>query len=216
MKTKKIDEILTNIGFSYGCLSESILTTWKPDGSINAAPMGIIRVDPNHLEVKPYKSSQTFLNLINRPSACVNTTNNPELFLVTAFKQENLRVFSHPKFRSDLSIEQADAAIFLEKMEGKDISNERSSFVGEVSSIKILKKLPSVVKRGKSQAVEAIIHATRIEYFLENKNLLEAKAQIIKFNKCREVMGRVSSVGSPEARVVEALEKMIEQWRAKV
>jgi len=216
MRTKKIDEILTNIGFSYAYLSESILTTWKPDGSINAAPMGIIRVDPNHLKVKPYKSSQTFLNLIKRPKACVNTTNNPELFLVTAFKQENLRAFSHPKFHSDLSIEQADATIFLEKMESRDISNERSSFVGEVSSIKILKKLPAVVNRGKAQAVEAIIHATRIEYFLKNKNLLEAKAQIDKFNICREVMGRVSSVGSPETRVVEALEKMIEQWRAKV
>jgi len=216
MRTKKIDEILTNIGFSYDCLSESILTTWKPDGSINAAPMGIIRVDSNHLKVKPYKSSQTFLNLINRPHDCVNTTNNPELFLVTAFKKEDLRAFSHPKFLSDLSIEQADAAIFLEKMESRDISNERSSFVGEVSSIKILKKFPAVVSRGKAQAIEAIIHATKIEYFLENKKLLEAKTQIYKFNKCREVMERVSSVGSPEARVVKALEKMIEQWRAKI
>jgi hypothetical protein len=73
-----------------------------------------------------------------------------------------------------------------------------------------------VVNRGKAQAVEAIIYATRIEYFLKNKKFLEAKAQIDKFNICREVMGRVSSVGSPESRVVEALEKMIEQWRAKV
>ena len=216
MRTKKIEEVLTNIGLHYGSLSESILTTRKPDGSINAAPMGIIRVDPNHLEVKPFKSSQTFLNLIKQPKACVNTTNNPELFLVTAFKQENLRAFSHLKFRSDLSIEQADAAIFLEKMESRDISNERSSFVGEVSSIKIFKKVPAVLNRGRAQAVEAIIHATRIEYFLEKKNLLEAKAQINKFNECREVVGRVSLIGSQEVRVVEALEKMIEQWRAKV
>jgi hypothetical protein len=216
MKTKKIDEILTNIGFSNGCISESILTTWKTDGTINAAPMGIIRVDSNHLKVKPYKSSQTFLNLLKRPCACVNITNDPELFLVTAFKQENLRSISQPKFRSDLSIEQADAVIFLEGLECIDISNEGSSFVGEVSSIKVLKKFPAVVSRGKAQAVEAIIHSTKIEYFLENKKLLEAKTQINRFNKCREVIGRVSTVGSPEARVVEALESIIEQWRAKV
>jgi hypothetical protein len=216
MRTKKIDEILTNIGFSNGCLSESILTTWKPDGSINAAPMGIIRVDSNHLEVKPYKSSQTFMNLIKRPNACVNTTNNPELFLVTAFKQENLQTFSHPKFCPDLSIEQADAAIFLEKMEGRDILNERPSFVGEVSSIKILNNFPEVVNRAKYQALEAIIYATNIEYFLNNKKMIEAKTQIYKFNECREIMRRVSSADSSEARVFEALEKMIEQWRAKV
>jgi hypothetical protein len=216
MMTKKNDEILTNIGFSDGCISESILTTWKPDGSINAAPMGIIRVDSDHLKVKPYKSSQTFLNLIKRPEACVNTTNNPELFLVTAFKQENLRTFSHPKFCPDLSIEQADSAIFLKKMESINISNERSSFVGEVSSIKILNNFPEVVNRGKAQALEAIIYATKIEYFLENKKMIEAKTQIYKFKECREIMRRVSSVGSSEARVFEALEKMIEQWRAKV
>ena len=216
MRTKKIDEILNNIGFNYNCISESILTTWKPDGSINAAPMGVLRIDSNHLEVKPYKSSQTLLNLIKSHKACVNTTNNPEFFLVTAFKQEDLQAFSHPKFCTDLSIEQADSAIFLEKMERREISNERSSFVGEVSSIKILKKVPTVVSRGKAQAVEAIIHATRIEYFLKNNNLLQAKVQITKFNKCREVMGRVSSVGSPEARVLEVLEEMIERWRVKV
>ncbi len=216
MRTKKIDETLTNIGFSNDCISEAILTTWKTDGTINAAPMGIIRVDSNHLQVKPYKSSQTFLNLLKRSCACVNITNNPELFLVTAFKQENLRSISQPKFRSDLSIEQADAAIFLEGMECIDISNEPSSFVGEVLSTKILKKFPAVVSRGKAQAVEAIIHATKIKYFLGNKKLLEAKTQITSFNKCREVIGRVSTVGSPEARVVVALETIIEQWRAKV
>jgi hypothetical protein len=212
---KKINEVLNSIGFNINCIGETILTTWNSDGSINAAPMGVIKIDENHLEVRPYKSSQTFLNLIKNPKACVNITNNPELFLVTAFKKENLLDFSHPTFRSDLSIEQADASIFLEKIESRNISNERISFIAEVSSIDILKKVPAVMNRGKAQAVEAIIYATRIEHLLKNKNLLKAEAYIIKFNGCRKVIERVSSVGSPEAKVLEVLEILIENWRIK-
>jgi len=214
IKTQNLKEALDRIGFSRGSVVESVLTTLNPDGSINAAPMGVTRKGPVQLEIRPYRSSKTHSNLNRNPEACINVINDPAIFLVTAFKEEKFD-FSPPKFSHDNSIEQADAVVFLTMLKREEIDKERSSFVGEASSIKLITESPIAFSRGRAQAIEAIIHATRIEYYLKNCKLVEAEDYVDRFNRCKRVVLKVSSQDSPETRTVEALERLIDRWRAQ-
>ena len=214
IKAQNLEEALDRIGFSRGSIVESVLTTLNPDGSVNAAPMGVARKGPVQLEIRPYRSSKTHSNLNRNPEACINVINDPTIFLVTAFKEEKFD-FSPPKFSHDNSIEQADAVVFLTMLKREEIDKERSSFVGEASSIKLITESPTVFSRGRAQAIEAIIHATRIEYYLKNRKLVEAEDYIDRFNRCKRVVLKVSSQDSPETRTVEALERLIDRWRAQ-
>jgi len=214
IKAQNLEEALDRIGFSRGSIVETVLTTLNSDGSVNAAPMGVARKGPVQLEIRPYRSSKTHSNLNRNPEACINVINDPAIFLVTAFKEEKFD-FSPPKFSHDNSIEQADAVVFLTMLKREEIDKERSSFVGEASSIKLITESPTVFSRGRAQAIEAIIHATRIEYYLKNRKLVEAEDYIDRFNRCKRVVLKVSSQDSPETRTVEALERLIDRWRAQ-
>lgn len=214
IKAQNLEEALDRIGFSRGSIVETVLTTLNSDGSVNAAPMGVARKGPVQLEIRPYRSSKTHSNLNRNPEACINVINDPAIFLVTAFKEEKFD-FSPPKFSHDNSIEQADAVVFLTMLKREEIDKERSSFVGEASSIKLITESPTVFSRGRAQAIEAIIHATRIEYYLKNRKLVEAEDYIDRFNRCKRVVLKVSPQDSPETRTVEALERLIDRWRAQ-
>jgi hypothetical protein len=214
IKAQNLEEGLDKIGFGRGSIVESVLTTLNLDGSVNAAPMGITRRGPVQLEIIPYRSSKTHSNLNRNPEACINVINDPVIFLVTAFKEEKFD-FSPLKFSYDNSIEQADAVVFLTMLKRIEIDKERSSFIGEASSIKLITESPTIFSRGKAQAIEAIIHATRIEYYLKNRKLVEAEDHVDRFNRCKRVVLKVSSQDSPETRTVEALERLIDCWRAQ-
>ena len=215
IKTQNLKEALDRIGFTRGSIVESVLTTLNSDGSVNAAPMGVARKGPIQFEIRPYRSSKTHSNLNCNPEACINVINDPAIFLVTAFKEEKFD-FSPPKFSHDNSIEQADAVVFLTMLKREEIDKERSSFVGEASSIKLITESPIAFSRGRAQAIEAIIHATRIEYYLKNRKLVEAEDHVDRFNRCKRVVLNVSSQDSLETRTVEALERLIDRWRAQI
>jgi hypothetical protein len=209
IKARSLEEALDKIGFDMGSTVEAVLTTLNSDGSVNSAPMGIIRKGPVQLEIRPYRSSKTYCNLNRNREACVNIINDPEIFLITAFKEEKLG--PHPIiFDHDKSIKQADAVVFLTILGMEEIDEERPSFIGEASSVKLIKEVPIVFSRGRSQVIEAIIQATHIEYCLKNRK--SADKYIGRFNRCKEIISRVSSQDSSEARIVKTLEKMINHW----
>jgi hypothetical protein len=64
MKEKSIEIKLDELGFRTGSISEVILTTMNPDGTPNAAPMGALRTGPGALEIRPFKTSSTYRNLL--------------------------------------------------------------------------------------------------------------------------------------------------------
>jgi len=211
-KAPDLEEILDKIGFNMGSTVEVVLTTLNQDGSINPAPMGIVRKGPVQLEIRPYKSSKTYRNLNHYREACLNIINDPEIFLSTAFKEEKLGL--HPlMFNHDSSIHQAEAVVFLSVSRVEEIDEERPSFIGEASFVRVKKESPSVFSRGKIQAIEAIIEATHIEYCLKNHK--SADKHIGRFNRSKEIISRVSSQDSSEARIVETLEKLIDRWRSQ-
>ena len=207
--------LLEEMGFQLGGISETILTTVNPDGSFNAAPMGVHRVSHEVLELRPFKSSSTYKNLLNNPKACINVTDNPGLFFVTAFKGKTVEGLLEPAIDKDMRLISAFAHIFVDASKSNDISEIRACFTCCVKDIKAPAMMPRSFNRGRAEAIEAIIHATRIEVFSKEGRLDDVENLIKRFAECKNVVERVSAPESIETRVIGELEKMIAVWRGK-
>jgi hypothetical protein len=207
--------LLDGMGFHVGGISETILTTVNPDGSFNAAPMGVHRVSHEVLELRPFKSSSTFVNLLNNPNACINVTDDPGLFFVTAFKDKTAKGSQEPVIDKDMRLISASAHIFVDASKSSDISEIRACFTCRVKDIKAPAMMPRSFSRGRAEALEAIIHATRIEVYSKEGGLDDVEKLIKRFAECKNVVERVSAPESVETRVVGELEKMIAIWRGK-
>lgn len=205
-------ELLDELGFSMGCIVETIVATRNPDGSPNAAPMGVTRSGPVLLEIKPFKLSTTHRNLLNDGDACVNITGNPGLFLATAFKHELLPGFDRPDIDENLRLRTADASITVESLRHQDVSENRSCFACTVRSVEINRPLPKVFSRGRAEAIEAIIHATRIEAYIRTGRLEDAETLNKRFKECRKVVEKVSIPSSIDRRVIRVLDDLIKIW----
>jgi hypothetical protein len=206
---------LEEMGFQMGGISETILTTVNPDGSFNAAPMGIHRANHEVLELRPFKSSSTYKNLLNNPKACINVTDNPGLFFVTAFKGKTVEGLLEPAIDKDMRLILAFAHIFVDASKSNDISEIRACFTCRVKDIEAPAMMPRSFNRGRAEAIEAIIHATRIEVFSKEGRLDDVENLIKRFAECKNVVERVSAPESVETRVVGELEKMIAVWRGR-
>jgi len=207
--------LLGEMGFQMGGINETILTTMNPDGSFNASPMGVHRVSHEVVEIKPFKSSKTFTNLLNNPKACINLTDDPGLFFVTAFKGTTVEGILDPAIDKEMRLISASAHIFVEASRSSDISEIRASFTCLVTDIEAPRITPRSFSRGRAEAIEAIIHATRIEVFSKEGRLEDVERLIKRFAECKRVIERVSAPDSVEDRVVGELEKMIAVWRGK-
>ncbi len=215
MTRPEFRRLLEEMGFTIGGISETILTTVNPDGSFNAAPMGVHRVSHEVLELRPFKSSSTFMNLLNNPNACINVTDDPGLFFVTAFKCKTVEGLLDPAIDKDMRLISASAHIFVDASRSSDISEIRACFTCRVKDIESSAMMPRSFSRGRAEAIEAIIHATRIEVFSKEGRLEDVERLNKRFAECKDVVDRVSAPESVETRVVGELEKMIAIWRGK-
>ena len=207
--------LLEEMGFHMGGISETILTTVNPDRSFNAAPMGVHRVSHEVLELRPFKSNSTFMNLLNNPKACINVTDDPGLFFIMAFKGKTVKGLREPAIDKDMRLISAFAHIFVDASRSSDISEFRACFTCRVKDIEVPAMMPRSFNRGRAEAIEAIIHATRIEIFSKEGRLDDVEKLIKRFAECKDVVERVSAPESIETRVVGELEKMIALWRGK-
>jgi hypothetical protein len=201
---------LNRFGFKKGCIAEIILTTYNPDGTGNAAPMGAEYKNKGLIKLSPFKTSNTYRNLDNGSRACINVTNNPILFLVTAFKEEHLVYFPEPRIDKDLRLESADAHIFAEQIEKRYLSEIRSNYLYQIKTIEIIENIPKLFSRGKAQAIEAVILATRIKVF--NKTNKKVRELIEQYKKCKQIVCRISSNESDEVQVIKTLDNLIKKW----
>ena len=212
MAGERFSQQLDGLRFDMGSICEAIVTTVNADGAPNAAPMGVTRVGPETLDLKPFKTSTTYGNLLDNPRACLNITDDPTLFLSTAFKGEveGLRDFS---IDEDLRLEASDASVFVRVVDVRDLSENRTCFTCEVTGIEIHRSTPQVFSRGRAEAIEAIVHATRIQVFALSEDEAAVERLIKRFNVCKVVVNRVSPPRSLEARVILELERLIGEWR---
>jgi hypothetical protein len=203
-------EHLNRLGFHRNTIVETILTTRNNDRTLNAAPMGIKRIGNIFLEIKPFKSSQTFCNLSKGVKTCINISFNPMLFLATAFKE---KIIEQPDIDSDLKILGTDASVFCKVVSLKDFSEIQAQAKLEVESLELWSPHPIVFSRGKAMAIEAVIHATRVEAF---RNSIESEVYLGKMKDCFDIIVRVSSENSSEVMVVKKLKEIVREWGYRI
>jgi hypothetical protein len=211
LKRTKVIQKLINLGFRKNCVMETILVTMNPDGSFNPAPMGVTWIGNEIIEIRPFKSSQTYKNLLNTKNSHINIINNPMIFLKSAFKRE----FDNTFQMDDFILNGCEALISLEKIKGSEISEDRYNFKNQVIDVKIYHKYPRVFSRGTSEAIEAVIHATRVQFNREKGIIEEVKQLEDKINDCSKLIRRISDRDSLERRVAQKIEDLLKKWREK-
>jgi hypothetical protein len=168
---------LEDFGIHEG-ISEVIFTTISPDGIPNAAPMGLHNRD-GRVFVRIY-NSKTLENIMSKPVAAANITDDPVLFVMSALSDVGPERF---EFMQGIPVlKDAKGWILFECKckKGENISVvELAPVKGKITTQNI-----KPVNRGFNAVIEASIHATRYIVFKEPKYLehIEYYNSIVK--KC--------------------------------
>ncbi len=211
---------LTDLGFTRGVCSETIVSTYNDDGSANAAPMGIRMQDEGHLTLDIFNTSTTCHNIKNKKAAVINLTRDVDIFYKSACKEANpdgkvpaewflvAEAVSAPKLRI------ADAAIQVSVTNASE-GTERTSFLCAVARVDSAIMYPQVYCRTLPLTLEAITHATRVKVFLNQPKKQTEAAQLIEtIQRYATVVGRIAP-NSPYTKVFDDLLARIDSWRAK-
>lgn len=208
MKDADLPGMLQRSGFTRDGVVEIILVTRGADGAPNAAPMGV-RLTGDLLEIRPFKSSETYRNLRLGGEAVINVTHDPALFLATAFKEE---VRGQPQICADMSLLEADMCVYVEVQGEAGHSDLQASFKVKPIKTVIKREQPIVFSRGRAEAIEAVIHATRVKVYHMQGMAGEVRALTGRIAACAETVRRMSPEGSPEVSAVDELNKMMKNW----
>jgi hypothetical protein len=210
---------LTDLGFLEGIICETIVSTYSPDGSPNAAPMGATMQTAKTLNLNIYNSSQTSRNLKTNKFAVINLTSDIEVFYKTAFKETNTdgklpkdwfqksRILNAPILQSS----EASVSIIVAKIEpeGTDITR----FTCQVKRIETAKTYPQAYSRARALTLEAIVHATRVKAFAKDKKQQKTVEKLLALIQGHnEVINRVAP-NSTYTAVMADLMRRIDSWR---
>ncbi len=212
MKENEITSLLSELGFTKRCIVETIVVTRSQDKTLKASPMGVIRTADDMIEIRPYKTSLTYENLKRNIFSTINVTTSPMLFMATAFKEE---IEYQPFIKEEMVIDGADAYILAKVISESSLTGIQASFMTKPTNIVIHRKIPQVFSRGRAEAIEAIIHVTRIKVFHEKGLMSEVEDLKKKFSECVSIINRVSVEDSEEVQVVKKLRLMMKEWGVK-
>jgi hypothetical protein len=216
-----LTEKLADLGFSKGIITETIVSTDNAEGQSNAAPMGVTIENAQHIAIRPYTSTLTYKNLQLKRCAVINVTANPELYYRTAFKETNpegiipQKWFEKAETVDAPKLRMADAHIEVSVADITAFDAERATALCQVRQIQAPKALPKVYCRASSAIIEAVIHATRVQVLVNDRNEQKHVRRLLKIIKnCSDVVNRVAP-NSRYSEIMTDLTKRIDLWRAK-
>lgn len=189
---------LTKIGMFKGQQYETIITTINDDGSLNAAPIGILCRGKNKVMCRIFKGSHTLENIISQKKFIVNICENPELFTWSLL--DNLE---KDDFSEDQSIKNVDA-YFKCKVTSIKEAVKQSDPVKKKSEANVIKAdvckliIRNPVKaynRSFSYVVECLANFSRIDIVDDEKR----KYYLDSFKEARRVVKKVGSKQDKEA-----------------
>jgi hypothetical protein len=212
---------LTDLGFLKGIIAECIVSTYNINGKPDAAPMGVIMEDEQHLIVNLFNSSTTCSNIKANRCAVVNLTSNIEVFYKTAFKEANpdgklpQEWFEQAKAVNAPKLRFADATIDVSVTDMTSIGTLKTRVVCNVELVQATRKFPQVHCRAMDATLEAIIHATRVKAFLNDEGKQKKVSKLLELiGNCNDVVNRVAP-NSAYSIVMADLMERIDSWRNK-
>lgn len=189
---------LTKISMFKGQQYETIITTINDDGSLNAAPIGILCRGKDKVMCRIFKGSHTLENIISQKEFIVNICENPELFTWSLL--DNLE---KDDFSEDQSIKNVDA-YFKCKVTSIKEAVKQSDPVKKKSGANVIKAdvckliIRNPVKaynRSFSYVVECLANFSRIDIVDDEKR----KYYLDSFKEARRVVKKVGSKQDKEA-----------------
>ena len=214
---------LTDLGFSREMITETIISTYDDQRQANAAPMGVTIKNTKQIVLRIYTSSSTYKNLQVKRCAVVNVVTDPELFYQTAFKYNETKSslprewFEKAELVDAPRLRKAEAYIEVAVDAISPLKDGRAEITCEVKLIRASKILPKVYCRALFATIEAIIHATRVEVFMEQGHR-EKKEQALKLIELIEEYNNVVNRVAPNSHYSEIMEDLIghiNSWRVE-
>jgi len=205
---------LTTVGLERGIVYEVIVSTRAPDGTPNAAPMGVRSLDGRTMTLLPFKSTQTYRNLLATRVAVVNITDDPRLFYDTALKDGTpcpREMFECAKRVEAPRFAQAESVVELTVSNIRDEAMERASVDCDPVYSEVIQLRSRPYCRGRFAAIEAVIHATRVKVFLKESRREEADRLIQLILSYKALAERVSP-DSSYCKVIEDVVAKVREW----
>lgn len=180
-----------------GLLYETILTTRNPNGTPNAAPIGVICKDDDEVVFYLHKGSKTFDNVLREKSFYVNIINDPMVFV-----ESTIGNLESGKFQLDdgdgFFIKTAEAffraEVTSEKLvHRKDHLGTFTTYVIRARVLRMVKNQEHVqpLNRAIYGIIEALVYISRIDIVSED----EKKDYL---NHISEISRLVNKVGSED------------------
>jgi hypothetical protein len=212
---------LTDLGFRKGVCCETIVSTYNPDGTPNAAPMGLKLLGEKHLSMSIFNTSSTCRNLKEKKFAIVNLTSEIEVFYKSTFKEANHggKVPAEWFVKADAveapKLRFADATVEVSIAHLEPDGKERTQFLCKVELLTTAEQYPQVYCRAMPLTLEAITHATRVKAFINIPEKQKEAAKLIEtIQNHAHVVERVAP-NSEYTIVFEDLLHRIDSWRVK-
>ena len=192
----KID--LTKIGMFKGQQYETIITTANRNGSLNAAPIGILCGGNDKVMCRIFKGRHTLENILEQKEFTANITQNPELFTWSLL--DNLEA---DDFNEDKSIKNVDCYFKCEVTSIKEAVKQSDPVKkkGEANVIKadvtelIINKPVKAYNRAFSYVIECLTNFSRIDIVDDEKR----KYYLDSFKEAYRVVKKVGSKKDKEA-----------------
>jgi hypothetical protein len=207
---------LSQMGFTVGDVVETIVTTLSSSEVPNAAPMGVWVDSGDKLTLHPFEGSSTAENIKQTGVAVVNITNNPQIFLATAFKEElpGLKIPPYEPAKEINAPRLEGMLAYVEVQTNIKHTDEPSARFHEyscgVKHLEIAVPFPVVHSRTRCAAIECIIHATRIRA-LHSVDDRITQNLLSKINELHDVIQRIAPE-SPSATVIQQVVDLLPRW----
>lgn len=201
---------LYSLGMEKGLLYETIVTTKNPDGTPNAAPIGVICKEDNEIVFYLHKGSKTFDNVRREKSFHVNILNDPMVFVESTIG--NLEITEFQADDNGFFIKSAEAFFSAEVTHEKLV--QRKDHLGTSITNVIRARVLEVVKNQQNVQplnraiygiIEALVYLSRIDIVPED----EKKAYMDQMSEISRVVKKVGSEDHKKAmkKILESLEK---------
>ena len=186
----KMEIKLSQIGMEKGRQYETIITTRNDDGSINAAPFGVLCAGENRIINRIFKGSHTLDNIIREKEFIVNITHNPDLYTYSI-----IRKLPQNYFNENMVLKCCDAYFKCEVLslteavkQSDPIKKKGEAIVikSEVAELTI-NKPTMAMNRGFGYVIESLANFTRFDLVDETKK----EEYITRFKEANRVVLKV-------------------------
>lgn len=172
-------------------ITETVATTYDEDGEPNAAPMGVIRDDSIYARL--WDGSTTLENVRETNEVVVNFTRDPVVYVEAAMGDGS-------DFVVDGRLRDADGWVRCDARQVKEESDGVTRWRLRERERAVEERVLPRHSRGFASVIEATVHATRLEFKPELRELYEHHIDVAR--KCG---------GDREAEAVERLVRYIER-----